>query len=203
VAAGWDVDGWVDALLAGPLDWSTLDAQTAGYASVIHDAACSDTYISCASFEHRVVDLRFFLHTRLARLAGAEVARCDTAPDWEITPLQGVATVGGSDWGPGFMVGGVHACDGIYAPAPSRVVLTVHAGTLSGAAGVHDRNMNASAGIRFAILQNGVTLWDDTVLAYEAAAPFSVPVSEGTVLLVALGSTPAEDGASWVGLTVP
>lgn len=203
MAAGWDVDGWLDMLLAGPLDWSTLDAQTAEYAAVIHDAACTDTYNSCASFEHRVVDLRFFLHTRLARLAGAEVARCDAAPDWEIMPLQGVATVGGSDWGPGFMVGGVHACNGIYAPSPSRMALSVHAGTLSGAAGVHDRNMNGSAGIHFVILQNGVTLWEDTVLAYEAAAPFSVPVSDGKVLLVALGSTPEYDGASWVDLTVP
>lgn len=111
--------------------------------------------------------------------------------------------MGGSDWGPGFMVGGVHACNGIYAPSPSRVALTVHAGTLSGAAGVHDRNMNGSAGIHFAILQNGVTLWEDTVLPYEVAAPFSVPVSDGNVLLVALGSTPEYDGASWVDLTVP
>ncbi len=203
VAAGWDVDAWLNRLLTGPLDWETLDAQTAGYAAILHEAACTDTYIPCASFEHRVIDLRFFLHTRLARLAGAEVARCESAPAWDVRSVEGAATVGASAWGPGFMVGGVHACHGIYAPAPSQVVLTVHAGTLSGGAGVHDQNMNPSAGMHFEIRQDGATLWEHTALAYEEAALFSVPVSEGTVVLVATGSTPAYDGASWVDLTVP
>lgn len=203
VAAGWDTEGWLAALLAGPLDWGLLDAQISGYEAVIHDAACSDTYISCASFEHRVVDLRFFLHTRLARLSGAEVAACKPAPDWSVTAVYGTASVGASSWAPGFMVGGVHACTGIYAPAPSRIALGVGAGTLSGAAGVHDQNMNGSAGVHFSIIQDDVVLWERTVLAYEEAAAFSVPVAEGNVLLVAEGGTPAYDGASWVNLVVP
>lgn len=203
VASGWDVQGWLDALLADPLDWNTLDTQISGYEAVISDAACADTYISCVSYKQRVVDLRFFLHTRLARLAGAEVATCESAPEWSVSAVLGTATVGASSWAPGFMVGGVHACTGIYAPAPSQVALEVQAGTLSGAAGIHDQNMNGSAGVRFSIVQGGVTLWEHTASAYQEAQPFSVTVSEGSVLLVAMGRTPAYDGASWVNLIVP
>lgn len=203
VAAGWDIPGFLDTLLAGPLDWKRLDHQINGYTQTIRAAACADTYTSCAAFEQRVIDLRFFLHTRLARLAGQEVADCARAPAWELNAVQGSATVGASGWGPGFMVGGVHACEGIYAPAPSRVALTVGAGTFSGAAGVHDQNMNPSAGVHFVILQDGVALWEQTVRAYQEAAPFSVPVQAGTVLLVATGQQPAYDGASWVNLSVP
>jgi hypothetical protein len=101
------------------------------------------------------------------------------------------------------MVGGLHSCTGIYAPAPSRVELNVQAGNFSGAAGVHDQNMNPSAGVHFVILQEGIPLWERTVRAYEAAVRFSVPVTEGTVLLVATGRNPSYDGASWVDLTVP
>lgn len=203
VAAGWDVNGWLRTALAGPLDWGRLDRQIAGYTETIRAAACADTYTSCDSFERRVIDLRFFLHTRLARLAGREVADCGPAPEWAPTAVEGSAMTGGSTWGPGFMVGGVHACNGIYAPAPSRVALTVGAGDFSGAAGVHDQNMNASAGVHFVILQEGVTLWEDTVLGYETATRFSVPVTAGSVLLVATGGSPSYDGASWVDLIVP
>lgn len=203
VAAGWDIDGWLDDLLGGPLDWTVLDSQVAGYAQVLHEAACSDTYIACSSYEHRVVDLRFFLHTRLSHLAGAEVADCDAAPAWTATVEEGAATVGATAWGPGFMIGGQHFCHGIYAPAPSRIALTVQSGTLSGAAGVHDQNRNVSAGVQFSIHQDGAVLWEDTVDAYETASPFSVSVASGTVTLVATGSDPWYDGASWVNLEVP
>ncbi len=200
VAAGWDLQGWLDQLLQGPLDWSTVDAQVVGYAEVIHDSACADTYNSCTSFEHRVVDLRFFLHTRLSTLAGGEVAACGASPAWTVEAQQGSVSVNATTWGPGLMVGGEHACTGLYAPAPSRLALTVGAGTLSGAAGVQDQNMNPSAGVRFSIEQAGVVLWESGLApAYTAAAPFSVPVAAGSVELVAEGS----GGASWVDLWVP
>lgn len=200
LAAGFDVQGWLSKLLDGPLHWPTVDAQVAGYAEVLHDSACADTYNSCTSFEHRVVDLRFFLHTRLSTLAGVDVAECIAPPVWEVEAQQGSVTVNASSWGPGLMVGGEHACTGLYTPAPSRVALTVRAGTLSGAVGVHDQNMNTSTGVRFTIVQGGVALWESgPVPAYSVAAPFSVVVGAGSVDLVALGS----GGASWVGLGVP
>lgn len=204
LAMGWDVAGWMEQLWAGPLDWPTLDASIAAQAAAIHDDACQDTYHTCAAFEQRVVDLRFFLHTRLSYLAGGEVAACDGAT----TTLQAVATVGtvtadASSWGPGFMIGGEHHCTGLFAPAPSRVTVTLDGGVLSGAVGVHDYNLQASAGVSFAIVQGGATLWESgTVSPYTRAVPFSVAVSAGTVELVASGAGSGYDAASWVGLAL-
>jgi hypothetical protein len=66
---GWDIDGWVAQVLAGPLAPATVDAQVAAWAALIEDDACADNYHACASHTARVTQLREFLADRLARLA--------------------------------------------------------------------------------------------------------------------------------------
>ncbi len=200
VAMGWDIDGYLAELLAGPLEWEALDAEVARQAAVIHDSACADTYHSCASFEHRVVDLRFFLHSRLATLAGGEVAECRASRT--PTVVSGTALVDSTRWAPGFMVGGEHHCNGLSVTAPTTVSIRVDAGTLSGAVGVHDQNMNPCAGDTFSIAQSGVTLWEGSAAAYAPAVPFAVAVGEGVVELTAVGAGAGCDAAVWVDLRV-
>ncbi len=188
LAMGWDVQATLDELLAGPLSWPSLEPRLTAWAATIAEAGCADTYHSCASFQHRVIDLRFFLHTRLAILAGGEVAECPAAPSFGATAQSGTLLENTSTLAPGLMVGGEHHCHGLYASVDSRVTLPVSEGLLDGAVGIHDANLNPSAGARVAILQGGRTLWESGAIdAYAPAERFSVTVEAGEVELRSTG----------------
>lgn len=206
IAAGWDVDGWLDRLLRGPLAWSSVYAEVRDSAELIRDAACADVYHSCAAHEQRASDLVLFLHSRLSRLAGEEVADCPPAGRLEFTGTgaQGPVSVDSTPWGPGFVVDGEHFCHGVLAWAPSTVSVDVPAGTLSGAVGIHDWNAACGDGASFAIAQAGVTLWSSAAaLPYGSAQAFSVAVDRGPVSLTAAAGASSDcDAASWLDLRV-
>jgi hypothetical protein len=199
-AAGWDVQGWAGAVAAGPLDWATVDAKVVAWADVVGDAACADWFHSCAAHEARVADLRFFLHARLARLAGAEVAPC---PRSSRTYTSGGTAVAAdaSPWGPGFVVNGQHTCHGVWAGGAATLTTTVAAGTLAGAVGVHDANGACQGGVGFVVSQGGSVLFDSGMVApYTDARAFAVAVAAGDVTLTTTPGGACATGA-WLGLT--
>lgn len=201
---GFDLAGYVQEMLAGPLDWETIDGVVVEAADVIREEACSDTYHSCESHLHRVADLRFFLHSRLSRLAGGEVADCPEETPWTVTTLIGSPMVDETSWGPGFVVNGEHHCTGVYAGAPSDLVITVEAGVLTGAVGIHDWNGTCGDGVAFSVSQGEDVLWRSGILSgYEPAEELSVNVASGELHLETdpLGSA-ACDHAVWVDLAV-
>ncbi|MES2643004.1 MAG: CotH kinase family protein [Myxococcota bacterium] len=198
-AAGWDVDGWAARVVAGPLDWETVDAKVVEWAAVIDEAACRDWFHPCAAHEARVADLRFFLHARLSRLAGAEVARCSGPSTLAYTSGAAPVAADVTTWGPGFVVNGEHFCTGVYAGA-ATLDTTVTAGTLRGRVGLHDWNGACAGGVTFTLSQGGAPLYDSGVVApYTDAAAFSVPVSAGALTLT---TTPSGGcgPAVWVDL---
>jgi hypothetical protein len=199
-AAGWDVEGWADAVAAGPLDWETVDAQVVAWADVIGDAACADWLHTCTAHEARVADLRFFLHTRLSRLAGGEVAAC--APSSRTYTSGGAAVAAdASPWGPGFVVNGHHTCGGVWAGGATTLTTTVAAGTLAGAVGIHDANGACQGGAGFVVSQEGTVLFDSGMVApYTDARAFSVAVDAGDVTLTTM-PVGACATAAWLGLT--
>ncbi|MBM4364677.1 MAG: CotH kinase family protein [Deltaproteobacteria bacterium] len=200
LAQGWDLAGWVDHATSGPLDWATIDAKVVECASTIHDAACEDSYHGCGSHERRVADLRMFLHTRLSRIAGAEVADCPGPTSLSFSSGGVVVPPDATYWGPGFVVNGEHHCNGVYAGAPATLVTTVEAGTLSGAVGQHDWVQYCSGTSVFSVSQGGVVLWQsEAVGPYASAVPFEVSVAAGEVTLSTTLSGNCA-AASWVGV---
>ncbi len=200
IAAGWDLGGFVEEAMRGPLDWSVADAQVSAFAAVIASAACEDSYHACTSHERRVADLRMFLHTRLSRIAGREVADCGQASGlafaWGETPVAADTTY----WGPGFVINGKHHCTGVYAGGTLALTTEVASGTLTGQVGNHDWNQACSGTTVFALSQGGTTLWQsDPISPYVDAVPFSVAVNAGTVLLSTTVSGNCA-AAAWVGL---
>ncbi|GDX82279.1 hypothetical protein LBMAG42_40900 [Deltaproteobacteria bacterium] len=184
LASGWDLQGWVETVTKGPLDWATADAQVAAFAEVIHDAACEDNYHACASHERRVADLRMFLHTRLSRIAGTEVADCPQPSAFAFLSAGSPVAADTTYWGPGFVINGEHHCTGVYAQAPATLTTEVEAGTFSGNVGQMDWNQGCSGTAVFTLTQAGTTLWQsEPVGPYVDAAPFSVPVAAGTLTL--------------------
>jgi hypothetical protein len=153
-----------------------------------------------------VADLRFFLHTRLSRLAGREVADCPgpTALAFSGSVGSGSLLVDTSEWAPGLVVNGEHHCTGVYAHAPSEVVTTVTAGTFSGAVGLHDANGTCGNGVVFSLLQDGAVLWTSgSVAGYEDAVPFAVAVGAGALTLRAdARGDNACDRSVWVDVAV-
>ena len=206
LAEGWDLEGWMATAAAGPLNWAALDARVEELAALIEADACADSYHTCVSHRQRVADLRFFLHTRLSRLAGGEVADCPgpSALAFSGTVGSGSLLIDASEWAPGLVVNGEHHCTGVYAHAPSEVVTTVTAGTFSGAVGLHDANGTCGDGVVFSLRQDGATLWTSgPVAGYTDAVPFAVPVGAGALTLRtdAIGDT-ACDRSVWVGVGV-
>ncbi len=201
LAEGWDLDGWMDTVTSGPLEWSAADARIQGYAALIEADACADNYHSCTSHTRRVADLRMFLHARLSYLAGAEVAECPPDPGLEFY-RDGVEVARDvTDWGHGFVVNGDHYCHGVWAIAPSELTSEVVAGALTGEVGLADWAQMCAAEATFTIQQDGATLWSSaSVGPYEDPVPFAVEVGAGTVRLVAqqVGEGCAE--AVWLGL---
>ncbi|MDP2307638.1 MAG: hypothetical protein Q8P18_16565, partial [Pseudomonadota bacterium] len=198
-AAGWDLDGWAAQVVAGPLDWETVDAKVVEWAAVIGEAACRDWFHSCAAHEARVADLRFFLHARLSRLAGAEVARCAGGSTLAYTSGGAPVAADLTSWGPGFVVNGEHYCTGVYAGA-ATLNASVTAGTLRGRVGLHDWNGACDGGVSFSLAQGGTVLYDSGLVApYADAVPFSVVVSAGELTLTTTPSGTCGP-AVWVGL---
>lgn len=200
LASGWDLQGWVETATSGPLDWATIDAKVVEFAATIHDAACDDSYHGCSSHERRVADLRMFLHARLSRIAGAEVADCPETTALSFTSGGVAVPADVTYWGPGFVINGEHHCNGVYAGAPAVLVATVDGGTLSGAVGQHDWVQYCSGSSVFSVSQGGVVLWQsEAVGAYENAVPFEVSVAAGEVSLSTTLSGNCA-AASWVGV---
>ncbi|MFN7143703.1 MAG: CotH kinase family protein, partial [Myxococcota bacterium] len=210
LAMGLDVDALVAELLAGALDWETVDAEAAAAAALIRDDVHADVFGYGASFDRRRHDVRLWLHARLAALAGREVARCDApAGGVALAAMAPGGTVGWGEllvdrtyWGPGFTVAGEHRCTGLFAHAPSTVNVTVPAGVtrLTGAVGLQDWAQTCGDGATFAIVQAGTTLWESgTLLNYTAAEAFDVAVSPGALTLVASPNAAYScDTAAWV-----
>ncbi len=203
---GWEVAAWLAQLQAGPLAWETISEEVADQAAVIHDAACADVIWGCAAHEQRVADLLLFLHSRLSRLAGAEVASCGASTALVFSGSVGYGAIGvdATDWGPGMMINGKHHCNGILAWAPSELVTTVSEGQLKGRVGVHDWNAACGDGASFSVVQAGATLWESGVTTqYRDAISFSIPVTAGDVILrTSPGASIDCDAAVWASIRV-
>ena len=216
LAMGADVGAILDELLAGPLDFSTVDAAVVASADLIRDDVYADVLGVGTGFDVRVANLRLFLNTRLSALAGGDVADCSDPGDGSVTlgSLSPTGTVGwGSllvdqtDWGPGFTVNGEHYCTGLFAHAPSRVTVTLPAGVtaLTGAVGLQDWNQTCGDGATFEIKPDGAVRWESGVLEnYDAAVDFgTLAVAPGELVLTA--SPNAEyscDTAAWLDVRV-
>ncbi|MFZ5482304.1 MAG: CotH kinase family protein [Myxococcota bacterium] len=210
LALGLDVDALIAELTEGAMAWETVDAEAAAAAALIRDDVYADVLGYGPSFDQRAADVRLWLHARLSALTGGEVADCPRPADaLAVGELGPAGTVGWGEllvdetyWGPGFNVAGEHACTGLFAHAPSRVTVTVPEGyaRLTGAAGLQDWNQQCGDGATFAIEQAGETLWrSDGVANYDAAVPFDVQVSQGTLTLVADPAAEYScDTAAWV-----
>jgi len=141
-----------------------------------------------------------FLHTRLSRIAGAEVATCDAGPGLVFDSGGAPVVADVSSWGPGFVINGVHHCHGVYAGAPTTLTTTVRAGTLSGSVGLLDWNQACSGTATFKVSQGTETLWRSTSVGpYVDVVTFSVPVTSGALTLTTqlAGDCAA---AAWVDL---
>lgn len=212
LAMGVDVDALVVELLAGPGEWSVVDAQVAAAAELIRDDVYDDLLGYGPSFDQRRHDLRLWIHTRLSTLLGRDAAPCTEAEPgvYRAADLDPSGSVGwgsllvdATNWGPGFNVGGEHFCTGVFAHAPSDVVLNVPAGVsrFRGAVGLQDWGQQCGDGATFSLVQGGVTLWTSPPRAnYDpAVATGDVAVEPGELHLVA--SPNAEyscDTAAWV-----
>lgn len=200
IAAGWDLEGFVAEATRGPLDWAEADAQVAAFAAVIAAAACEDSYHACSSHERRVADLRMFLHTRLSRIAGREVADCPAAGAFEFLSGGSPVAADTTYWGPGFVINGHHACTGVYAGGTATMTTEVESGVLVGKVGNHDWNQACSGTTVFTVSQHGTTLWQsDAIGAYVDAVRFTVDVTKGTTYLSTTVSGNCA-AAAWVDL---
>lgn len=227
IAAGRDVDGTIAALLEGPLAYPVVLAKVQAYAALLADDAAVDVLSGEVAFHNAVANDLVYLHSRWSNELGVEVAECpelepdatlarDMAPQGSVG--WGQITADGWFWGDGavncvltdqlcigFDVAQDHYCTGLYAHAPSDVTLEIPAGatTLRGAVGLQLFGSDCSNGAQFAVVQDGVTLWESQVLSsYSPAQDMGdVAVRPGTVHLVAtdLGDWGC-DTTSWLDL---
>ncbi len=212
IAMGVDIDALVDELLAGPGAWSVVDAQVVDAAALIRDDVYDDLLGYGPSFDQRRHDLRLWIHTRLSTLLGRDAAPCAAADAgvYRAADLAPTGTVGwgsllvdATNWGPGFTIAGEHHCTGLFAHAPSDVVLTVPGGVTSFSAmvGLQDWTQRCGDGATFSVVQDDATLWTSPpIVNYDdAVATGTIGVSPGELRLVA--SPNAEyscDTAAWV-----
>lgn len=205
-AMGADIDARVVDVMARGLVWAEVDADIVASAELIRPAVYDDVLDYDAAFDQRIPDLRLFLHARLSRLAGVDVADCDAAVDLGATGTVGYGAlqVDRTDWGPGYSVAGEHSCHGLLAWAPSNVTITVTGGQLTGAVGLQDWMTQCGDGAVFRVEQSGVVLWrSGTVANYDPATPFAVDVAAGEVSLrVEAGAENGCDSAAWLDLRI-
>lgn len=168
------------------------------------------------SFGPRIADLRMFVHQRSSRLAGHDVADCDEPDDGSlpISALSPTGSVGWGEllvdatyWGPGFSIGGEHACGGVFAHAPSAVTIEVPAGmgTLTGSVGAQDWVQVCGNGMTFEVWQAGTRLWASGVVNnYDPPLSFGeIAVEPGAVELIAGHNGEYScDTAAWVDVRV-
>ncbi len=217
LAQGLDPDALVAELLAGPLDWATLDQDVIQLADLIRDDVHADVFGVGSQFEARVHTLRLFLHARWSALVGEDVADCEPAEDGVLrtADLAPTGTVGWgtldvdhTQWGPGFQVAGEHHCTGLFAHAPSTVTLQVPAGasTLTGLAGLQDwGRVPCGDGVTYSIWQGGVPLWTSApVLEQVPAVDFGeLAIQPGEVVLqVTEEGGYSCDTSAWLDLEV-
>ncbi|HJN75523.1 MAG TPA: CotH kinase family protein [Myxococcota bacterium] len=212
LAMGYDPDPLVEELLAGPFDWASVDAEAAAAAVLIRDAVGRDVLGDLSTFDQRAADLRLFVHSRLAGLAGGEVADCPETDLLQAADLVDSGTVGwgsllvdSTNWGPGFNVNGVHTCTGVFAHAPSTVSLTIpESGQISGAVGLQDWNQRCGDGATFSIVQADEVLWQSSTLqTYDPSEAFDVEVSAGSLTLQAgAGGDYSCDTTVWLDLAL-
>jgi hypothetical protein len=216
LSQGADPQKVVDELLNGPMEWNAIDAEIVATAARIQPEVQTDLLGYGPVFDRFVADLRLFLHSRSAQLAGREVAVCDPLPagSFSLSQLSPTGTVGwgaldldGGYWGPGFTVAGNHYCTGAFAHAPSVVTLQIPAGitTLHGKAGLQDWNQVCGDGAVFSVTQNGQTLWSSDVRHnYDAATDLgTVLIQPGNLeLRVSPNGEYSCDTAVWVDVQV-
>ena len=203
----------IEELLAGPLDWATMDAEVVEAVELIRDEVHADVFGVGSSFEVRAHAVRLFLHSRWSALAGQDVADCPESEGLQVADLDPSGSVGwgslmvdSNNWGPGLMVAGEHQCTGLFAHAPSTVTLQIPEGhgELSGGAGMQDWTRAACGdGSVFSVWQGDKELWSsDTVLEYEPATTFGpLGVQPGEVVLrVEENSSYSCDTSAWVDL---
>lgn len=206
---GADVDTIVAEARADAIDWGRIDAAVVERAALIEPEVASDVLGYGPRFGPRVADMRLFLHQRLTALAGEDVAPCPELDGTPVSALGPTGTVGwgslrvdATDWGPGFSVNGEHYCRGLFAHAPSEVVIEVPAGatSLRGAVGLQDWNQVCGDGATFSIEQAGVTLWTSGSRAtYDPAEVFVVAVAPGPLTLRAAPNAEYScDTAAWL-----
>lgn len=210
---GRDPEALIEELLAGPLDWATMDAEVVEAVELIRDEVHADVFGVGSSFEVRAHAVRLFLHSRWSALAGQDVADCPESEGLQVADLDPSGSVGwgslmvdSNNWGPGLMVAGEHQCTGLFAHAPSTVTLQIPEGhgELSGGAGMQDWTRAACGdGSVFSVWQGDKELWSsDTVLEYEPATTFGpLGVQPGEVVLrVEENSSYSCDTSAWVDL---
>lgn len=198
LAMGADPDAVVEEMLAGPFEYTLVDAEIVASAELIEPYVWSDVLGYGPAFGPRIADLRMFVHQRSSRLAGRDVADCEEPDDGSVSAstLAPTATVGWGEllldqtyWGPGASIAGDHFCRGLFAHAPSHVTLQVPAGmsTLSGRVGAQDWVQVCGNGMTFEVWQGGVQLWASGVVRNydEAVSMGAIAVSPGAVDLIA------------------
>ena len=225
---GRDVAARIADLLDGPLDWTLIDQEISDAYALIAPHVEADPLGYGQRLDQWVADTRLTQYLLLSN-QGGEVARC---PDWgnallarELDPQGAVGAsllvVDGWSWGDGdslncvftdaacvgFQVGHTHYCSGLYAPAPSRVVIQMPEGygTLRGAVGLQVHNAYESDGASFQVWQDDALLWEShSLYDYDPAEDMgAVAIHAGPVLLVTepTGATSGDETA-WVDLRV-
>lgn len=208
LAMGLDVDALVAEMIAGPLDYATVQAEIEAAADLIAADVHADPLGYGSYFDLRRYSLPLWLHTRLTTLAGGEVVDCGTPDGTPLSAMNPTGTVGWGEllvdrtnWGPGITVASEHFCTGVFAHAPSTVTLTVPAGAtrLVGLAGLQDWMQQCGDGATFAIEQGGRTLWSNgTLLNHQDAVAFDVAVAPGELrLLTAVNTEYSCDTTVW------
>lgn len=200
VASGADIDGLLDELGTGAMEWNRVDAEVVAWAAAIGPSLAGDPSGLAPGWPVRVADLRLFLHARMAALLGGEVADCPIAPAGVLGPADLVAsgTVGwgafetdgiAAYWGPGFNLGGEHHCTGWFAHAPSTITVQIPAGchTLRAGAGIQIWNQVCGDGAELSVVQGDATLWSSGAVAlYDPAVPTGdIAVQPGPLYLIA------------------
>jgi hypothetical protein len=113
-----------------------------------------------------------------------------------------------TNWGPGFQIAGEHHCTGLFAHAPSTVVLQIPAGTstLTGKVGLQDwGRLPCGDGASFQVAQGDEVLWSSEPLQeQEPAVDFGeLSIQPGElVLTVTQESSYYCDTSAWLDLEV-
>lgn len=217
LAVGVDVDPMVTDLINGAMAPAVVDAELEASVALIRPEMDADPVGDPAVFDASVDQLRTFLARRHTQLAAEPPPPCGEPPapgELRAADLAITGTVGwdqihidSSTLGPGFDVGGVHHCTGVFAHSPSLLQVVIPAGctTIAGAGGLQEYGETCGDGVLFRVKQDGVTLWESAPVGNnEAALPFGpLAIVPGIVELeVDPRADLSCDTAAWVDLSV-